>query len=135
MKKVSTAVTMPSRNISQQKLTIGLDLGDRNSRYCVVDEAGQMLGAGSAAHSGTVRCGLRSQALGPEAGGAWRKERQEASHRGHGKKTGGVAASSVGERRSVRSVTQQQPKDSSGSRVKIKTAPRGEKTKAKAEFR
>ena len=92
-------------------------------------------GAGSAAHSGTVRCGLRSQALGPEAGGAWRKERQEASHRGHGKKTGGVAASSVGERRSVRSVTQQQPKDSSGSRVKIKTAPRGEKTKAKAEFR
>ena len=31
MKKVSTAVTMQSRNISQQKLTIGLDLGDRNS--------------------------------------------------------------------------------------------------------
>ncbi len=42
MKKVSTAVTMPSRNISQQKLTIGLDLGDRNSWYCVVDEAGQI---------------------------------------------------------------------------------------------
>jgi hypothetical protein len=37
MKKVSTAATMPSRNISQQKLTIGLDLGDRNSWYCVVD--------------------------------------------------------------------------------------------------
>jgi transposase len=31
-----------SRNISQQKLTIGLDLGDRNSWYCVVDEAGQI---------------------------------------------------------------------------------------------
>ena len=29
MKKVSTAVTKPSRNISQPKLTIGLDLGDR----------------------------------------------------------------------------------------------------------
>ena len=42
MKKVSTAVTMQSRNISQQKLTIGLDLGDRNSWYCVVDEAGQI---------------------------------------------------------------------------------------------
>jgi transposase len=27
---------------SQQKLTIGLDLGDRNSWYCVVDEAGQI---------------------------------------------------------------------------------------------
>ena len=42
MKKVSTAVTMQSRNISQQKLTIGLDLGDRSSWYCVVDEAGQI---------------------------------------------------------------------------------------------
>jgi transposase len=42
MKKVSTAVTKQSRNISQQKLTIGLDLGDRNSWYCVVDESGQI---------------------------------------------------------------------------------------------
>ncbi len=42
MKKVSTAVAKQSRNISQQKLTIGLDLGDRNSWYCVVDEAGQI---------------------------------------------------------------------------------------------
>ena len=42
MKKVSTALRMQSRNISWQKLTIGLDLGDRNSWYCVVDEAGQI---------------------------------------------------------------------------------------------
>jgi transposase len=42
MKKVSTAATMQSRNISRQKLTIGLDLGDRNCWYCVVDEAGQI---------------------------------------------------------------------------------------------
>ena len=41
MKKGSTAVAKQSRNISQQKLTIGLDLGDRNSWYCVLDEAGQ----------------------------------------------------------------------------------------------
>jgi hypothetical protein len=34
MKKGSTAATMPSRNISQQKLTIGLDLGDRKCWYC-----------------------------------------------------------------------------------------------------
>ncbi len=40
MKKVSTVATMQSRNISQQRLTIGLDLGDRNSWYCVVDEMG-----------------------------------------------------------------------------------------------
>jgi transposase len=40
MKKISTVATKQSRNISQQKLTIGLDLGDRNSWYCVLDEAG-----------------------------------------------------------------------------------------------
>ena len=42
MKKVSTRATKQSRNISQQELTIGLDLGDRNSWYCAVDEAGQI---------------------------------------------------------------------------------------------
>jgi transposase len=42
MKKVSTAVTKQSRNISQPTLTIGLDLGDRNSWYCVLEEAGQI---------------------------------------------------------------------------------------------
>jgi transposase len=42
MKKVSTAAVKQSRKISQQKLTIGLDLGDRNSWYCVLDEAGQI---------------------------------------------------------------------------------------------
>lgn len=42
MKKVSTAVAKQSGNISQQKLTIGLDLGDRNSWYCVMDETGQV---------------------------------------------------------------------------------------------
>jgi transposase len=41
MKKVSTIATK-CRNISQQRLTIGLDLGDRNSWYCVLDEAGQI---------------------------------------------------------------------------------------------
>src|SRR6202521_777926 len=42
MKKISTAAAKQSKNFSQQKLTIGLDLGDRNSWYCVVDEAGQI---------------------------------------------------------------------------------------------
>jgi transposase len=42
MKKVSIATTKQSRNISHQTLTIGLDLGDRNSWYCVLDEAGQI---------------------------------------------------------------------------------------------
>ena len=42
MKKVSTATTKQSRNISRQTLTIGLDLGDRNSWYCVLDGSGQI---------------------------------------------------------------------------------------------
>jgi transposase len=42
MKKVSTAVAQLSRIFSQPRLTIGLDLGDRNSWYCVVDETGQI---------------------------------------------------------------------------------------------
>src|SRR5215470_756953 len=42
MKKVSTAVAKQSRKISRPQLTIGLDLGDRNSWYCVLDPAGQI---------------------------------------------------------------------------------------------
>jgi hypothetical protein len=42
MKKVSTAVAKQNKNFSQQKLTIGLDLGDRNSWYCVLDEVGKV---------------------------------------------------------------------------------------------
>src|SRR5690349_7131555 len=42
MKKVSTAVAKQSRSFSRQTLTIGLDLGDRNSWYCVLDEAGRI---------------------------------------------------------------------------------------------
>jgi transposase len=43
MKKVSTAAAKVSRKISEQKLTIGLDLGDRSSWYCVLDESGAVL--------------------------------------------------------------------------------------------
>jgi Ethanolamine utilization protein EutJ (predicted chaperonin) len=51
MKKVSSAVAKQSRNISQQRLTIGLDLGDRNSWYCVLDESGaDTTGTASAFH-------------------------------------------------------------------------------------
>ena len=40
MKKVSTVAAKQSKNFSEQKLTIGLDLGDRSSWYCVLDERG-----------------------------------------------------------------------------------------------
>jgi len=43
MKKVSTVAAKPGKKISQQKLTVGLDLGDRNSWYCVLDEAGSIV--------------------------------------------------------------------------------------------
>ncbi len=43
MKKVSTAAAKQSRNFSQQKLTIGLDLGDRSSCFCVLDETARIV--------------------------------------------------------------------------------------------
>ena len=42
MKKGSTTAKQQSRNFSQRQVTIGLDLGDRNSCYCALDEAGQI---------------------------------------------------------------------------------------------
>jgi len=50
MKKISTVVGKQSRNFSGQKLTIGLDLGDQSSWYCVLDEQGEVVleqGSGS----------------------------------------------------------------------------------------
>jgi transposase len=43
MKKVSTAAVKATKNFSQAKLTIGLDLGDRSSWYCLLDEVGEVL--------------------------------------------------------------------------------------------
>ena len=43
MKKVSTAAAKQIRIFSESKLTIGLDLGDRSSWYCVLNEAGEVL--------------------------------------------------------------------------------------------
>jgi hypothetical protein len=42
MKKISTAEAKPIRNFAEQKLTIGLDLGDGSSWYCVLDETGRV---------------------------------------------------------------------------------------------
>jgi hypothetical protein len=43
MKKVSTIAVKQSNNFREQRLTIGLDLGDRSSWYCVLDESGTVL--------------------------------------------------------------------------------------------
>ena len=43
MKKISTGTTKKVEKNASQKLTIGLDLGDRFSWYCVLDEAGEVV--------------------------------------------------------------------------------------------
>ena len=43
MKKISTAATPTIEKVAGLKLTIGLDLGERSSWYCVVEQSGQML--------------------------------------------------------------------------------------------
>jgi len=41
MKKISTVQVFGNEILKEQKLKIGLDLGDRWSFYCVLDEAGK----------------------------------------------------------------------------------------------
>src|SRR5437773_7504884 len=43
MKKISTATAHAIRKVESERLTIGLDLGDRSSWYCVLDETGEVL--------------------------------------------------------------------------------------------
>ncbi|MGC1171318.1 MAG: hypothetical protein WA886_20605, partial [Candidatus Acidiferrales bacterium] len=43
MKKISTVQIFGNEIFKEQKLTIGVDLGDRWSFYCVLDEAGKII--------------------------------------------------------------------------------------------
>ncbi len=43
MKKISTVQIFGSEIFKEQKLTIGVDLGDRWSFYCVLEEAGKII--------------------------------------------------------------------------------------------
>jgi transposase len=43
MKKINTVATNRNRIFKQSQLTIGLDLGDRTSHYCILDEAGRVI--------------------------------------------------------------------------------------------
>ena len=43
MKKISTVQAFSNEILKEQKLTIGVDLGDRWSFYCVLDEAGKII--------------------------------------------------------------------------------------------
>ena len=86
--------------------------GDPYLRTLLVQGAQHILGPFG------IDCDLRR--WGSEAGRTRREEREEASDRRHRKKAGGAAASPVGERRSVRTIAQQQPNDSGRSRVERK---------------
>ena len=84
MKKISTVQIFRNELFKEQKLTIGVDLGDRWSFYCVLDEAGKIL--------------LEHRAR--------REKCQETSGGCRGEKVGGTAASVVGRRRGVRTIAQ-----------------------------
>jgi transposase len=43
MRKISTVQAIRNEILKEQKLTIGVDLGDRWSFYCVLDEAGKII--------------------------------------------------------------------------------------------
>ena len=43
MKKISTMGKRGNEIFEEPKLTIGLDLGDRTSHYCILDEAGNVI--------------------------------------------------------------------------------------------
>ena len=43
VKKISTVQVFGNEILKEQKLTIGVDLGDRWSFYCVLDESGKVI--------------------------------------------------------------------------------------------
>jgi hypothetical protein len=43
VKKISTVTKSGNKIFKEPKLTIGLDLGDRSSHYCILDEAGNLI--------------------------------------------------------------------------------------------
>jgi transposase len=54
-KRITMKTRLTGEKTRREKLTIGLDLGDRSSRYCVLDEQGDVILEGSVA---TTRTGL-----------------------------------------------------------------------------
>ena len=48
-KRITTKTRRTGEKTGKETLTIGLDLGDRTSRYCVLDEQGDVMVEGSVA--------------------------------------------------------------------------------------
>ena len=94
MRKISTVVTDRIKIFKDDKLTIGLDLGDRSSHYCILDEAGNVILEHNVP---TTPKGIH-QMLGTETSRAGRKECQEASRHCRSTEVGRTAAEALGER-------------------------------------
>ena len=65
-KKLSTAAVKQTKNFPAQKPTIGLDLGDRSSWYCVLDEAGAVIALLADVHLRLTLPGISPSRLQPE---------------------------------------------------------------------
>jgi hypothetical protein len=102
--------------------------GDPYLRTLLVQGAHHILGP-FGADSDLRRWGLKLA----EAGGAWWKEREETRHHCHRKKTGGLVASLVGQRRSVRTLAKPQPTCHAGGSV-VKNIAGKERPSSGAEF-
>jgi hypothetical protein len=69
MKKRSTIAAKPSKKILQQRVTIGLDLGDRNSWCCVLDESPDTTGAARPHACDSVARGFQRDGAQPDRAG------------------------------------------------------------------
>jgi hypothetical protein len=109
-KDVSTVAAKPSKKMSQQKLTVGLDLGDRNSWYCVLDESGaDTTGAASSHECESIARSLQRDAAQADRAGnrdafaldqslaqrSWLTPRVNAQRHGGGKTSGHTLRSSM----------------------------------------
>jgi len=58
-KHITTTESAVTRKRANRKLTVGIDLGDRSSRYCILDEQGEVLAEGSVATTKKGSDGVR----------------------------------------------------------------------------
>jgi hypothetical protein len=59
MKKISIMQALSNEILKDQKLTIGVDLGDRSSAYCVLNERRNYFGTQTGDHTGSHEAGIR----------------------------------------------------------------------------
>jgi hypothetical protein len=106
MKKTSTVRINGNVIFKGRKLTTGLDLGDRWSNYCVLDEAGEVLVEQKLATTPEAVKQTFEKIPRSLIARARREKCQETSGCCGGPKVGGTATSVVGKWRGVRTTAQ-----------------------------